>query len=46
MVRDGALGITPVAPRNLEGTGGDVELGLGFGPVMGSGSYWERVCGD
>lgn len=34
MVRDGVLGIALVAPRNLEGTGGDVELGLGFGPVM------------
>ena len=46
MVRDdGVLGIAHVTPRTLEGTSGDVELGLGVWSGDGSGSYRERVCG-
>lgn len=47
MVRDdGVLGIAHVAPRNHEGTSGDVELGLGvWSGDDGSGSYRERVWG-
>lgn len=41
------MGIAIIAPRVLEGTGGDVELGLGFGPVtdrarIGSGCVGAR----